>query len=149
MKKILTRSLLFISGGILGYLIGVAPSVIENMNQNHVHTGYQWLLKDWPAESELMVSDPIPFPGYGDELDYAKQQWDIWKPHSYHTTSSFIDILSASPKAHDCCVMPEIGEEVRFLSALPHHSDNHDVLIRKNGDVIIAKTTINIPAMAW
>lgn len=149
MKKFLKRLLLFVSGVILGYVFGVAPLVSQNMNQSHVKTGYQWLLKDWPSEAELMVSDPIPFPGYGEELDSAKQEWGIWKVHPYHTTSSFIDILSASPKPHGCCVMPEIGEEVRFLSAFPNEPDNLDVLIRKNGDVIVAKTTINIPAMAW
>ena len=100
-------------------------------------------------ESNLMISDPFPFPGYGEDLNNAKSVWVKWERHPYHNTSSFIDILSASPKANGCCVTPEIGEEIRLLSAFPYNLENHDVVVRKNGDVFVAKTTINIPAMAW
>jgi len=140
---------IFIGGFVVGYLVFAMRILPQKMIQGQVKVDYQLLLNEWASGSTLFISEPIPFPGYGGELDQLKRQTDEWETHPYHTTLSFFDILSASPEAIACCEQPEVGKEVRFLTISTHDSSLSDLLIMKNGNVILGKSTIHIPSMAW
>lgn len=147
MKSLLVALFLVLVIGLLGYAVGIMPSVVQSVEQGHVETGYQWLAREWSKEKKLMITEPISASEYLNLTE--RQRHEIWKEHPYHSVATILDLLSASPIATGCCDAPVAGETVRYLSPAPNDEKVIKLIVRRNGDVIISKATINVPSFSW
>ena len=144
MKKILI-AISFLVFGAVCYLIGIVPSVRKNIYQGHVKSAYNWIGHHWEEKSPLIISEPV-MPSEYENL-FLEENEERWKPHSDHTTQTFLDILSASPEAIGCCDYPS-HEKVRLISSFPLNPTCYALLLA-NGNVITLKATVSIPSLAW